>query len=54
MEVNYGSIESLSGQGFNLFLRSSPETPAQVKDMIDMLDIAAKLLLISVFQGSYG
>jgi len=47
-----GANESITGQGFKIFLRSSPETLAQVKDMIDNLDIAAKILQISVFQGS--
>lgn len=42
----------ISGQGFKLFLRSSPETLEQVKEMIEMLDSAAKVLQISVFQGS--
>lgn len=47
-----GTNESISGHGFKLFLRSSPETRAQVKDMIAALDIAPKMLQISVFQGS--
>ena len=47
-----GSNESISGQGFKLFLRSSPETLAQVKDMIAVLDTSPKILQISVFQGS--
>lgn len=44
--------DSITGQGFKLFLRSSPETLAQVKDMISNLDVAAKMLQISVFQGN--
>jgi type II secretory pathway component GspD/PulD (secretin) len=47
-----GADDAISGHGFKIFLRSSPETLAQVKDMIDALDIAAKMLQISVFQGS--
>ena len=44
--------EVISGRGFKLFLRSSPETLAQVKEMIEILDTAARVLQISVFQGS--
>ncbi|MDH3387581.1 MAG: type II and III secretion system protein [Gammaproteobacteria bacterium] len=47
-----GANDAISGQGFKIFLRSSPETLAQVKDMIKALDIASKTLQISVFQGS--
>jgi type II secretory pathway component GspD/PulD (secretin) len=47
-----GPNDSVSGQGFQLFLRSSPETLAQVKQMISNLDVAAKMLQISVFQGN--
>ncbi len=47
-----GPDDSVTGQGFKLFLRSSPETLAQVKDMISNLDTAAKMLQISVFQGN--
>ena len=42
----------ITGHGFKIFLRSSPETLAQVKDMIEAIDIAAKVLQISVFQGN--
>jgi len=47
-----GTHDVITGRGFKLFLRSSPETLAEVKDMIDVLDTAAKILQISVFQGS--
>lgn len=47
-----GANDAISGQGFNIFLRASPETLAQVKGMIEVLDIASKVLQISVFQGS--
>jgi type II secretory pathway component GspD/PulD (secretin) len=47
-----GPADSIAGQGFNIFLRSSPETLAQVKQMIGQIDVAAKMLMISVFQGS--
>jgi len=47
-----GADDAISGQGFKVFLRSSPETLARVRDMIDVLDTPAKILQVSVFQGS--
>ena len=47
-----GAGEVLTGQGFKLFLRASDETLEQVEAMIEVLDAAAKMLQISVFQGS--
>jgi hypothetical protein len=47
-----GADDAITGQGFKIFLRSSPQTLAQIKEMIDVLDIASKVLQISVFQGS--
>ncbi len=47
-----GANDAISGQGFKIFLRSSPETLARVRDMIDVLDTPAKILQVSVFQGS--
>jgi type II secretory pathway component GspD/PulD (secretin) len=47
-----GSNDAITGQGYKIFLRASPQTLAQVKEMIEVLDIAAKTLQISVFQGS--
>lgn len=47
-----GPDDSITGRGFKLFLRASPETRAQVKQMIESLDVAAKMLQISVFQGN--
>jgi type II secretory pathway component GspD/PulD (secretin) len=44
--------EAISGAGFKIFLRSSPTTLAEVQAVIDSLDVAAKTLMISVFQGS--
>lgn len=44
--------EVITGHGFKIFLRSSPETLAQVEDMIAAIDIAATVLQISVFQGN--
>jgi len=47
-----GTGDVITGRGFKLFVRSSAETLAQVEDMIATLDISAKILQISVFQGS--
>jgi type II secretory pathway component GspD/PulD (secretin) len=47
-----GASDAISGQGFNIFLRSSPETLVRVKEMIAVLDIPSKMLQVSVFQGS--
>ena len=44
--------EVVSGQGFKLFLRSSQDTLEQVEAMLEVLDAAARMLQISVFQGS--
>ena len=46
-----GAGESISGRGFKVFLRASPQTLAEVRDVIDALDVAARTLQISVFQG---
>ena len=46
-----GAGESISGQGFKIFLRASPATLAEVRAVIDALDVAARTLQISVFQG---
>ncbi len=51
IEPMLGPNDSVTGKDYQLFLRASPETLAQIKEMIGSLDIAAKLLLISVFQG---
>ena len=52
VEPMLGPGDAISGRGFKIFLRSSPETLTQVKDMIEALDIPAKVLQISVYQGS--
>ena len=44
--------EVITGSGYKLFLRASAQTLEQVRDIIDALDSAAKVLLVSVFQGS--
>ena len=43
--------DRISGQGFKVFLRASPQTIAEVRQLIASIDIAAKGLMISVFQG---
>jgi type II secretory pathway component GspD/PulD (secretin) len=47
-----GADDAITGEGFKIFLRSSPETLALVRNMIDVLDTPAKILQVSVFQGS--
>ena len=47
-----GPGEVITASGFKLFLRASPASVEQVRDIVDALDIAAKMLQISVFQGS--
>lgn len=47
-----GPDDSLSGQGFLLFLRAPAETQRQIEDIVRSLDIAPTMLLISVFQGT--
>ncbi len=46
-----GAGEAISGRGFKIFLRASPQTLAEVSDVIEALDVAARTLQISVFQG---
>lgn len=41
----------ISGQGFKIFLRASAQTVDEVRELIASIDVAAKTLLISVFQG---
>ena len=47
-----GAGEVITGSGYKLFLRASPQSLQQVRDIIDALDSAAKVLQVSVFQGS--
>ncbi|GMQ88528.1 MAG: secretin N-terminal domain-containing protein [Gammaproteobacteria bacterium] len=47
-----GADDSVTGQGFQLFIRTTAESLQQIKQMIGKLDVAAKLLQISVFQGN--
>jgi type II secretory pathway component GspD/PulD (secretin) len=44
--------DAISGEGFKIFLRASPDTRASVQDMVEYLDVALKTLEVSVFQGS--
>jgi len=44
--------DSLTGQGYQLFIRTSEKNFEQIKQMVSKLDTAAQLLLISVFQGN--
>lgn len=43
--------DKISSQGFKIFLRASPQTVAEVRELIAGIDVAAKTLMISVFQG---
>jgi len=43
---------SVTGQGFQLFVRGSEQNLAQIRQLVAKLDTAARQLLISVFQGS--
>ena len=52
VEPMLGADDAISGQGFKIFLRSSPQTLARVRDMVEVLDTPAKILQVSVFQGS--
>jgi len=47
-----GTGDVITGQGFKIFLRASAQTVEDVEAIIAALDIAAKVLRISVFQGS--
>jgi len=47
-----GPGDALSGESFTLFLKSSPDTATRIRGMIAALDVPARVLQISVFQGS--
>jgi len=47
-----GADDSLTGQGYQLFIRTSEKNFEQVRQMVSKLDTAAKMLLVSVFQGN--
>ncbi len=52
VEPMLGTNDAISGQGFKIFLQSSPETEARVRGMLEVIDVPAKTLRVSVFQGS--
>jgi hypothetical protein len=52
VEPMLGAGEVITGQGFKIFLRASEETVDQVQQIVSAIDIASKVLQISVFQGS--
>ena len=47
-----GPNDAITGTGFKIFLQSSPDTLARVRSMVDVLDTPARILQISVAQGS--
>jgi type II secretory pathway component GspD/PulD (secretin) len=47
-----GPNDAISGQAYQVFLRSSPATLARVREMIEVIDTPSKVLQVSVFQGS--
>ena len=47
-----GDNDAITGEGYKIFLRASPATLASVREMIDFLDTPARVLEVSVFQGS--
>ena len=47
-----GPGDAVSGQGYLLFLKASPQTVAQVREFLSRVDTAPRLMQISVFQGT--
>ncbi len=47
-----GTSDSLTGQGYRLFIRTSEENFQHIQQMVDALDVKPRQLLISVFQGN--
>ena len=47
-----GPADAISGQGFTIFLKAPPDTVALVRQMVDVVDAPAKIVQVSVFQGS--
>ena len=47
-----GQADAITGQGFQVFVRAPAATQTQIEQMISALDVAPKMLLISVFQGN--
>jgi len=52
LEPMLGASDSITGEGFQIFVRTSEEGLEQVEQMISKLDVAAMLLEIAVFQGN--
>ena len=52
LEPLLGAGDVITGQGYRLFLRAPAQTVEEVKQVVRALDIAARVLLISVSQGS--
>ncbi len=52
IEPMLGESDALTGQAYTIFLHSSPQTAARVKQMIAVIDAPAKMLQVSVVQGS--
>jgi len=52
IEPLLGPGDRISGQGFKIFLRASPQTLSEVRELIAGIDVAAQALMISVMQGS--
>lgn len=52
LEPMLDASDSVTGQGFQLFVRSSEQNLVQLRRLVEQLDTASEQLLISVFQGS--
>ena len=47
-----GPDDAISGQGYTLVLRSSPATRDRVREIIEFVDVPARIVQVSVFQGN--
>ena len=52
VEPLLGPDDAVSGQGYLLVLRASPQTVAQVREFLSRVDTAPRSMQISVFQGT--
>ena len=52
VEPMLGPDDAISGQGYTLVLRASPTTRKRVEEIIEFFDVPARIVRISVFQGS--
>lgn len=41
----------ISGEGYRIFLRASPQTVDEVRELIEAIDVGAKSVIVSVFHG---